>query len=250
MRYKATISYDGTDFYGWQEQVNLPTIQAEIQTALERISGERIGVTGAGRTDSGVHAIQQVAHFNWDHALPPDKLRLALNAIIPPTIRVLTIQEVSGDFHARYDARSKSYIYRIDTERIYNPFYYRYALHYSRKLDIPLLTRSAKVLEGEHDFVAFQATGTELTTTVREIFRVEVLPELKDPSIGYSLLCIRFEATGFLRKMVRFMVGTLLEVASGKRDANDVLRALETGERKYVGVPAPSRGLFLEKVQY
>lgn len=250
MRYKAIISYDGTDFYGWQEQVNFPTIQAEIQAALERISGERIGVTGAGRTDSGVHAIQQVAHFNWDHALPSDKLRLALNAIIPPTIRILEINEVSGDFHARYDARSKSYIYRIDSQRIYNPFFYRYALHYIRTLEIPLLVQSAKVLEGEHDFVAFQATGTELTTTVRHIFRVEVLPDLKDPSMDYSLLCIRFEATGFLRKMVRFMVGTLLEIASGKRDPEDLARALKTGDRKFVGVPAPARGLFLEKVNY
>lgn len=250
MRYKASISYDGTDFYGWQEQVNFPTIQAEIQSALERISGERIGVTGAGRTDSGVHAIQQVAHFNWEHTLPPDKLRLALNAIIPPTIRILEIQEVSGDFHARYDARSKSYIYRIDTQRIYNPFVYRYSLHYFSPLEIPLLIRTAKGLEGEHDFVAYQATGTELTTSVRQIFRVEVLPELKDPSLDYSLLCIRFEATGFLRKMVRFMVGTLLEIASGKRDPEDVAHALQTGDRKYVGVPAPARGLFLEKVNY
>jgi tRNA pseudouridine38-40 synthase len=250
LRYKASISYDGTDFYGWQEQVNFPTIQAEIQTALERVSGERIGVTGAGRTDSGVHAIQQVAHFNWDHALPPDKLRLALNAIIPPTIRILDIQEVPGDFHARYDSQSKSYIYRIDTQRIYNPFYYRYSLHYFRQLDFPLLINSAKILEGEHDFVAFQATGTELTTTVRKIFRVEVFPELKDPSLDYSLLCIRFEATGFLRKMVRFMVGTLLEIASGKRDPHDVARALQTGERRFVGIPAAARGLFLEKVNY
>jgi tRNA pseudouridine38-40 synthase len=250
LRYKALISYDGTDFYGWQEQVNFPTIQAEIQTALERICSQRIGVTGAGRTDSGVHAIEQVAHFNWDHSLPPERLRLAINAIIPPTIRILSIQEVSGDFHSRYDARSKSYIYRIDTQRVYNPFYYRYSLHYSRKLDIPLLINSTKVLEGEHDFVAFQATGTELTSTVRQIFGVEVLSELKDPSLNYSLLCIRFDATGFLRKMVRFMVGTLLEIASGKRDPDDLTRALQTGERKYVGVPAAARGLFLEKVKY
>ena len=112
------------------------------------------------------------------------------------------------------------------------------------------MVNSAKVLEGEHDFVAFQATGTELTTTVRHIFRVEVLQDLKDPSMDYSLLCIRFEATGFLRKMVRFMVGTLLEIASGKRDPEDLTRALQSGDRKYVGVPAPARGLFLEKVNY
>lgn len=250
MRYKIQISYDGTDFYGWQEQLNFPTIQGEIQSALERISGKRAGVTGAGRTDSGVHAIEQIAHINWDHSLPPERLILAINAIIPPTIRILAIQEVSGDFHARYDARSKSYIYRIDHRRVYNPFYYRYSLHYPRPLDIPLLIKTAKVLEGEHDFVSFQATGTELVSTVRQIFRVEVLPELKDPSLSSSLLCIRFEATGFLRKMVRFMVGTLLEISSGKRDPEDLKRALETGDRKYVGVPAPARGLFLEKVNY
>lgn len=250
MRYKILISYDGTDFYGWQEQLNFPTIQAEIQAALERICGKRIGVSGAGRTDSGVHALEQVAHFNWDHSLPPEKLILAMNALLPQTIRILAIQETSGNFHARYDARSKSYIYRIDPSRIYNPFYYRYSFHHPRHLDIPLLTERATILEGEHDFVAFQATGSELVSTVRQIFRIEVLPDVKDPSINSPLLCIRFEATGFLRKMVRFLVGTLLEIASGRRDPEDLKKALETGDRKYVGVPVPARGLFLEKVLY
>jgi tRNA pseudouridine38-40 synthase len=250
MRLKACISYDGTDFYGWQEQVNFPTIQAEIQTVLERVSGNRIGVTGAGRTDSGVHAIEQVAHFNWEASLPPEKLILAMNALLPQTIRIHKIQETSDNFHARYDSTSKSYVYRIDPHRIYNPFYYRYSMHFPRQLDISLLTKSASVLEGEHDFVAFQATGTELVSTVRQIFRVEVLPESMDSTLSSSLLCIRFVATGFLRKMVRFMVGTLLEIGSGRRDPEDVKRALETGDRKYVGVPTPARGLFLEKVNY
>lgn len=250
MRYKILISYDGTDFYGWQEQVNFPTIQSKIQEALEKISGERIGVTGAGRTDSGVHAIEQVAHFNWDHDLPSDRLILAINALLPETIRILGIFEMADDFHARYDALSKSYLYRIDRNRIYNPFHYRYSLHFSRQLDLELMKQTAQLLEGEHDFKAFQATGTELTTTVRTIFKTEVFTTNADRFIEWPFLCIRLEATGFLRKMVRFMVGTLLEIAAGRRDPEDMKKALETCDRKFVGVPAPARGLFLEKVRY
>jgi tRNA pseudouridine38-40 synthase len=250
LRYKILIGYDGTEFYGWQEQVNFPTIQSKIQEALETISRRRIGVTGAGRTDSGVHAIEQVAHFNWDHPLPAEKLILAMNAILPETIRILAISEVDDNFHARYNARSKIYLYRIDRHRIYNPFHRRYSLHLSRQLDLELLKQSASLLEGEHDFKAFQATGTEVVSTVRMIFKVEVFDASKDQFPQWPFLCIRFEATGFLRKMVRFMVGTLLEIASGRRDPDDLRKALATGERRYVGVPAPARGLFLEKVIY
>jgi tRNA pseudouridine38-40 synthase len=250
LRYKILIAYDGTEFYGWQEQVNFPTIQSKIQEALETISRQRIGVTGAGRTDSGVHAIEQVAHFNWDHPLPAEKLILAMNAILPETIRILAISTVDDNFHARYDAHSKIYLYRIDRNRIYNPFHRRYSLHLSRQLDLELLKQSADLLEGEHDFKAFQATGTEVVSTVRTIFKAEVFDSSKDQFPQWPFLCIRFEATGFLRKMVRFMVGTLLEIASGRRDPDDLQKALETGDRKYVGVPAPARGLFLQKVNY
>lgn len=250
MRYKILIAYDGTDFYGWQEQVNFPTIQSKIQETLEQISGQRIGVTGAGRTDSGVHAFEQVAHFNWDHPLPSERLILAMNAILPESIRILAISEVDENFHARYDARSKSYLYRIDRNRIYNPFHYKYSLHFSRQLDLELLKDCARHLEGEHDFKAFQATGTELVTTVRTIFKVEAFLAPADNFSEWPFLYLRFEATGFLRKMVRFMVGTLLQIGSGKRDPDDLKKALETGDRKFVGVPAPARGLFLEKVKY
>ncbi len=250
MRYKILIAYDGTDFYGWQEQVNFPTIQSKIQESLVQISGQRIGVTGAGRTDSGVHAIEQVAHFNWDHHLPAERLILAMNAILPESIRIVAISEVAENFHARYDARSKSYLYRIDRNYIYNPFHYRYALHYSRQLNLDLLQECVHQLEGEHDFKAFQATGTELLTTVRTIFKVEAFSAPADNFTEWPFLYIRFQATGFLRKMVRFMVGTLLQIAAGKRDPEDIKKALETGDRKFVGVPAPARGLFLEKVVY
>lgn len=246
-RMKAVITYDGTSYYGWQIQKNYPTIQASIEEALQMIGQRPVRVTGAGRTDSGVHAYRQVAHFDWEHPLPPDKLILGINGILAREIRILSIEETSPEFHARFDARSKSYIYRIDTARVQNPFTYRYSLHYPFELDISLLERCRVMIEGEHDFVAFQATGTDVVSTKRNVFSIEVISE--EESLGSSIT-IRITATGFLRKMVRFLVGTMLEIASHKRPLEDLDRALKSGDRNFVGVPVAARGLFLEKVEY
>lgn len=249
MRIKSTIAYDGTDFCGWQIQKDLPTIQSSVEDCLQQISRQPVEVTGSGRTDSGVHAIGQVAHFEWNHHLSPDKLLLGMNAILPETIRVLQIEETNPEFHARFDAKSKIYLYRIDRNRVFNPFHFRFSLHYPYAMNLDLLQNCCEWLKGEHDFAAFQATGTDIVSTRRTMLRTEIIPDVRG-SLGLPLLCIRFEATGFLRKMVRFLVGTLLEISSGKRDPDDLRKALETGERSYVGVPAPARGLFLEKVIY
>jgi tRNA pseudouridine38-40 synthase len=253
---KALIAYDGTSFYGWQIQKDLPTIQSNIQGVLQDICRKPVEVTAAGRTDSGVHAFEQAAHFDWEHTLESQKLILAMNGLLPPSIRILSLEETDHRFHARFDARSKVYLYRIDRNRIANPFSYLYSMQFSFPLNPDFLQACGKAIEGEHDFVAFQATGSDVVTTIRNVFSVEIrssggnLPEPFAKSPCENLLYVRIHANGFLRKMVRFLVGTILEIGAGRRDPRDLSQALETGQRRYVGVPVPARGLFLEKVHY
>jgi tRNA pseudouridine38-40 synthase len=249
-RLKAVIAYDGTDFHGWQTQREEPTVQSTLEQALQQICGKPVSVIGAGRTDSGVHAFCQVAHFDWDHTLSPDRLILGINAIVPFSIRVLQLEEVSSEFHARFDAKSKIYLYRIDRNRNFDPFHFRYALHYYSPLDMDLITQCAKLLEGEHDFKAFQATSSDVVGTQRAMFHVKISNSVEPFAAHESFLYFRFHATGFLRKMVRFLTGTILEIGSGRRPFGHLSLALETGDRNYVGVPAAARGLFLEKVIY
>ena len=251
-RLKAVIAYDGTDFYGWQTQREEPTVQSTLEQALQQICGKPVSVMGAGRTDSGVHAFRQVAHFDWDHSLSPDRLILGINAIVPFSIRVLQLEEVHPEFHARFDAKSRFYLYRIDRNRNFDPFHFRYSLHYYSPLDMDLIRQCAKLLEGEHDFKAFQATGTDVVGTRRNMFQVEVSNSVEQLMFAAhdNFLYFRFHATGFLRKMVRFLTGTMLEIGSGRRPFEHLSLALETGDRNYVGVPAAARGLFLEKVIY
>ena len=247
MRLKAVIAYDGTDYHGWQIQKNHPTIQSTLQDCLQHICGQPVDLTGAGRTDSGVHAYGQVAHFDWDHELQIDKLIMGINAILPSDIRVLELNEADAGFHARFDAKSKTYLYRINRSRFPSPFHSRYSLHYRHSLDESALADSAKILQGEHDFAAFQATGTDVVSTVRTIHSVEIFQAETDQTL---FLYVRIHSNGFLRKMARMVVGTVLEIASGKRPFEDLSNALKTADRRYVGVPAPARGLFLEKVFY
>jgi tRNA pseudouridine38-40 synthase len=249
-RMKATVAYDGTSYYGWQIQGSHPTIQSTIEECLQQIARKPVRITGAGRTDSGVHACEQVAHFDWDHPLSPEKLIYGLNGLLPQEIRVLTLQEIEGDFHARFDAKAKTYVYRIDTRLVYNPFQYRFSLHYPFNLDKNALENCARLIEGEHDFVAFQASGADVVSTKRTIQSMEISWSASPQSLLNGLLTFRVTAGGFLRKMVRLLVGTMLEIASAKRPIGDLEMALETGEKKCVGVPAAARGLFLEKVFY
>lgn len=249
MRLKATIAYDGTQFCGWQVQKNRPTVQSTIQEALQHICRKPVHVMGAGRTDTGVHAIGQVAHFDWDHPLPLDKLSLGLNGLLPEAIRIVGLEPApSPDFHARFHSTSKIYLYQIDRSRFACPFERRFSLHYPYPMDEPRLNDCARLIEGEHEFRAFQATGTEVVTTTRNIYSVAVTGRIE--LRGASLICIRIHSNGFLRKMMRFLVGTMIEIASSRRPISDLTAAFETGERKHVGTPAAARGLFLERVFY
>ncbi len=250
-RFKALIAYDGTDFYGWQTQREEPTVQSTLESCLRQICGRQVSVIGSGRTDSGVHALGQVAHFDWDHHLSAEKLPLAINAIVPFSVRVQSVEPVEPDFNARINALSKSYLYRIDRNRNFDPFNFRYALHNYSPLDLDLMRHLATMIEGEHDFSAFQAAGTDIVNTNRTVFCLEIFEPSGDLLQAHRhFLFLRIRANGFLRKMVRFLVGTLIEIGSGKRPPEHMKRALESGDKGCVGVPAPARGLFLEKVYY
>jgi tRNA pseudouridine38-40 synthase len=244
-RLKLIISYDGAPFAGWQSQSHQNTIQDHLERAFERVLGKPVRVHGAGRTDAGVHAFGQCAHAN----LPNDHLSAvrwtkALNALLPPTIRVLRCQYVSDAFHARLSARGKIYRYRIWLAPVLPPFEHRRAWHMLHSIDPKILKRAAKHFVGTHDFAGFAANrGTSEKSTTRTIYSVRV--RQKGPC-----LTIEFDGDGFLYKMVRLMVGSLVKCALGKMRIEDVNGRLESGQVGSTRFAAPAEGLFLVRVRY
>ena len=243
MNYRITIAYDGTDYQGWQMQANAPTIQGVITAALGRLEGRPVTVYGAGRTDSGVHAEGQVASFRLTRERSPEELRRAMNGNLPPNIRVLEAATVADNFHARSDARSKTYRYQIYTAEVMNPLLARYAWHYHYALDAERLAEDGRALLGTHDFTAFTVASCETKTRVRTLtdFRLEV---------NGPLWSLYFTADGFLRYMVRTMVGSLLEANRGRLKAASIAKLIESRDRTLIGACAPAKGLTLMKVEY
>ena len=244
--FKLTIAYDGTNYAGWQRQLGVDTIQARLEAAVAEIEGNHVTVHGAGRTDSGVHALGQVASFQIDHGITTSALRRALNAKLPEDIRVREVETVSGLFHARFNARCKSYRYRINRATIPNPMENRFAWHIGDALDLAVMRRAAVALIGRHDFKSFQTatSGAELKTTVRTVFAIEI--HLKPEQI----VTIDVVGDGFLRYMVRTIVGTLVEVGLGRREANDMPDVLLAKSRDLAGPTAPALGLCLVSVVF
>jgi len=241
MNYKLVLSYDGTDFYGWQRQPHHRTVQGVLEEALAKISGKHVSVLGAGRTDAGVHALAQVAGFKADLRLLPEDLRKALNALIPDDVRVISVAKAASDFHPRRSAKSKVYRYRIFHDRDVSPFDVRYVLYWPSRLDIAKMRAAARLFVREDDFTPF-SSNRELHP-VRKVLRSEVRKSGKE--ILYTV-----EANGFLRYMVRAMVGTLLEVGRG-RIPPDRIAELFKGKRRTLASPtAPAKGLCLVKVKY
>ncbi len=252
---KLTLAYDGTDYVGWQRQENGVSVQALLEQALERIEEREVAVTGAGRTDAGVHALGQTASVRLRCALDDRTLVRALNTMLPGDIRVLDAEPADPDFHARYAARSKTYRYRILSGGVSSPFERRYAWHIPQALDCPAMRDTTVLLRGRHDFAAFQASGSSAATTERTIFRCE-LDRLRADApgdgvrTGTSLIAFEITGDGFFRHMVRTIVGTLVEVGSGRRDLASVEQAMQSRDRRQVGPTAPARGLFLVRVNY
>ena len=266
-----TIAYDGTDFHGWQRQPDLPTVQASIEAAIEKVTGAPATLWGSGRTDAGVHALNQVANFKTDCRIPCENLTKALNNLLPPTVRIKEARQVADDFHARYDVRSKTYRYRILQAPVCSPFLCRFVCHHPFALDHKQMAEAARLFEGEHDFTSFAAVSSEETGVRSQELGVESENSefrIQDPGSPKqtmvraidvsrlvarprtSMLIYEVKGSGFLHYMVRNIVGTLMEVGRGKLVPADVTRILAARDRTLAGPTAPAQGLCLVKVEY
>ena len=243
-RLKLIVAYDGSPFAGWQSQSHGNTIQDHLERAFERVGGRSVRVHGAGRTDTGVHALAQCAHADIGKLLTPPRWTDALNALLPPTIRVMRCRYVSNEFHARRSAKGKIYRYRIWSAPVLPPFEYRRAWHISRPLNLKILRTAAKHFVGTHDFAGFAANrGKTEENTIRTIYSVRV--RQKD-----SCVTIEFDGDGFLYKMVRLIVGSLVKCALSKMNIEDVIADLDSGQATSARFAAPAEGLFLVRVRY
>ena len=249
MNYKLTLQYDGTDFHGWQVQSDGRTVQGEVARALALLEGGEVVVHGAGRTDAGVHAEGQVASLRLTREIAPERLRAALNGNLARDVRVMEAGTAADDFHARYSARGKTYVYRILNAPVMSPFLARYALHEARPLDLERMRGAARLFLGRHDWTAFSAAQSEARTRVRTVTELEVTDQFDACARG-RLIEIRASADGFLRYMVRSIAGTLLAVGRGEAGEEVIERAIDTGDRSLAAATAPAHGLTLVEVRY
>jgi tRNA pseudouridine38-40 synthase len=240
---KLTLAYDGSRFVGWQKQASGESIQGLLEDALSKLEGAPVVAHGAGRTDAGVHAEGQVASAQVSFSHDAATVQRALNARLPPEIRVVAAEDVSPEFHARFSARSKSYRYQIANSAVVSPFLRAYAWHVPERLDTAAMRTAAVAFVGTHDFASFQSTGSDASTTVRTLTRSE-LHQRGD------LLAYEVDGDGFLRHMVRAIVGTLAEIGRGCRRPDDIGALLEGRSRAEAGATAPAQGLTLVKVEY
>lgn len=243
MNVKLTLSFDGSNYHGWQIQQNAVGVQEIVQKAIYKITGEHSTVVGCSRTDAGVHALVYVCNFFTNTNIPPDKLPLALNTKLPHDIKALQAKYVSDDFNARFCAKNKTYIYKIHTATIADPFMRNYAFHYPPDLDVSQMQSSAAHFLGRHDFAGFVAAGGSHKTTLREIYELSVAGD--NPHIT-----IKITANAFLYNMVRIIAGTLCYVGRGKIRSDDITSIIAAGNRRLAGITAPPQGLYLANVQY
>ena len=241
---KLAIEYEGTDYLGWQRQPQGTTIQEVLENALEKITNQKTIVFGSGRTDSGVHAIDQVANFKTKSKMTPLQFQKSLNSLLPKDIAIKEAEEVDIDFHAQFDAKSKIYLYRILNRPYPSAFQRQRVWVIPDSLNIIQMKESVQVLPGEHDFRAFALSMRTAKTTVRRVLNVS-LEQKADSIVEFEI-----ESTGFLKGMVRLIVGTLVHVGKGKISSKDFRRILESGEKTHFVRSAPPWGLFLKEVKY
>jgi tRNA pseudouridine38-40 synthase len=244
--YKLLIMYEGTSFHGWQVQPNGMSVQQKLQDAIFLITKEKVSVVGSGRTDAGVHALGQVAHFKISKELNLYRFQHSLNALVRPDICVKEVASVPLDFHAQYSAKRKTYNYNVCLTRYQNPFNQRYSWHFVESADVGLLKAAAKSFVGTHDFTSFANeayAGSASKDPVRTLYRLDV----RETAEG---IILEFEGDGFLYKMVRNIVGTLLDIAAGKLPSDCIPALLAAKDRRRAGTAAPPHGLFLVKVDY
>jgi tRNA pseudouridine38-40 synthase len=245
-RLRFNVAYDGTDFHGWQIQPGLPTIQGVLEEVIGSIEGKTVHVIGSGRTDAGVHALAQVAAVTLENAIPRDNFRRAVNRLLPYTIRISSVEETSLDFHPRFHARRKMYEYRVFREEVCPPFDRRFVYHHPYPLNEAAMISAAKLFEGEHDFTAFAAMDQKDSlgaSKVRTIFHAGLIR-------NQALLVFTVSGSGFLKHMVRNMMGVLIEVGKGNFSESDVLERLKPQSGIAAGPAVPGGGLFLVSVDY
>ena len=246
MRYLMTFAYDGTNYKGYQKQPKAKTIQEEIEKVLGKVQGEKkIDIHASGRTDAHVHALAQKAHFDLENEVDCDKLKHSLNSLLPGDIYVKEIEQVPDTFHARYHVKAKEYIYRMNLGE-YDPIERNYVYQYNRRLDVVEMERALKYLEGEHDFKSFTKADEEQDDYVRRIVQTSIVRDAKN----VNKITISFLGTGFLRYMVRNIVGTLIEIGEGKRKSEDIIEILNAKDRQAAGITANLEGLYLKDVFY
>lgn len=242
-RVRLTVAYDGTNYHGWQIQKNGITIESELNRCLSALLGEPICVIGASRTDSGVHALGNIAVFDTGNRMPAEKISYALNQRLPEDIRIQRSEEVPADWHPRHCDSRKTYEYRIYRGQFPMPVKRLYALFSYHRLDVEKMQEAASYLEGEHDFKSFCQTGAQVESTVRTLYSVKVLEQGED-------LVIQVCGNGFLYNMVRIIAGTLMEIGQGKRAPEEIRTILEARDRAVAGPTAPAHGLLLVKYEF
>ncbi len=258
------LKYDGSKYCGWQKQIDAPTIQETLENAIKNALGmDSLRLVGSSRTDSGVHAIEYKTNFICTVPIPLERIKIAVNGRLPADIRILSAEEVSMDFHARFGSKQKTYVYRIIEGVEESPFAVDYFYQVKKKLDVEKMKAAASAIEGTHDFASFQSASiTKMLTTVRTVFKVDIkVWELEnDTEMGGMLsptdffgerkrfIDISVTGDGFLYNMVRIIAGTLVDVGSGKIDGADMTRIIEAKERNAAGHTAPAAGLYLKEI--
>jgi tRNA pseudouridine38-40 synthase len=251
---RLLLEYDGTDYHGWQAQPEKITVQGVLEDRISQLTGGPAKILGAGRTDAGVHALGQVAAFRTDSAHDPSTIKKALNATLPEDIRIIDVTEVHDSFNPKNDALGKSYFYIISKERKPPVFLRKYSWTVPQPLDVASMVRASRTLIGTHDFTSFMGAGSDIKNAVREVFSLDMeeITELDfmTARLSGNFIRVRIEAIGFLRHMVRNIVGTLVEIGRGRMSPDGLKEILEARDRKLAGQTAPARGLFLERIVY
>lgn len=246
MRYKAIIAYDGSEFNGFQRQDHGRTVQGELERTLARLnSGTQVNIHGAGRTDARVHALGQVIHFDLPQERDEEKLRFALDTQTPEDIAVNSVEQVSDDFHSRYNPHEKTYEFHVDYGLARSPFKRHYASYFPYPINIELVEAALKLLEGTHDFTGFCAAGSSVENKVRTIYEASVVDNTVEKELVFT-----FRGNGFLYKMIRIMVGTLLKIGNERMEVSNIKRVIESKNRDLAGPTAHPEGLFLKEVKY
>ncbi len=241
---KLTIEYDGKDFNGWQKQPNKLNIQGTIEQAIERITGEKVDLNASGRTDAGVHAYGQVANFKTNSNIPIEKIPIAINSNIKKSIVIKSAEEVEEKFHSRLNCKRKTYRYVINNSKYGTAIYRNLETHIPQKLNVEKMKQAVKYFEGEHDFKAFKASGTSSKSSVRTIYKAEIIEKENEK------IYIELTGNGFLYNMVRIIAGTLVEVGLEKIEPEDIKEIIKSKKRENAGKTLPPQGLYLLKVEY